>query len=117
MDCMCHMQLDVEVTFKYPNLSTAVGSAAADVIDPFDCTQGGSSHRGVFGPFGLLVSADEDFQEQLAVFFYIAHKGNSTWTTYFCSDQSRFDERHLQIFLIMSQINDCPSSCGEEHQI
>jgi beta-fructofuranosidase len=82
-------QLDVEVTFKYPNLSTAVGSAAADVIDPFDCTQGGSSHRGVFGPFGLLVSADDDFQEQLAVFFYIAHKGNSTWTTYFCSDQSR----------------------------
>ncbi|CAM6019434.1 unnamed protein product [Sphagnum balticum] len=83
-------QLDVEVVFEYPNISAAgvvVDEASFD--DEFDCSKGGSAHRGIFGPFGLLVLTDNDFQEQTAVFFYIAHTQDGHWTTRFCSDQSR----------------------------
>lgn len=79
-------QLDVEVTFEYPKLSFDSGRY---LDDPFDCSKGGSAQRGVYGPFGLLVMADDALQEQTAVFFYIAQSKNRQWVTHFCSDQSR----------------------------
>ncbi len=82
--------MDVEVVFEYPNISAMGVIDEANFDDQFDCSLGGAAHQGVFGPFGLLVLTDDDFQEQTAVFFYIAHKSNGQWTTKFCSDHSRY---------------------------
>jgi hypothetical protein len=46
-------------------------------------------HRGVFGPFGLLVLADENLQERTAVFFYVSYSEDGKWRMMFCSDQTR----------------------------
>jgi beta-fructofuranosidase len=83
------VQLDVEVVFEYPNISAVGVVEEANFNDNFDCSQGGSAHRGVLGPFVLLVLTDNDFQEQTALFFYLAHTSDGQWTTRFCSDQSR----------------------------
>jgi len=78
-------QLDIEVTFDVPS---SLENADVETV-PFNCSSsGGAAHRGVFGPFGVLVMADDALLEQTAVFFYIA-KSEEKWTTHFCSDQSR----------------------------
>lgn len=81
------MQLDIVVVFKNPDVSTE--DAVPEAVD-FDCGQGGSAHRGILGPFGLLVHADNQLTEQTAVFFYISLLNNGHWATLACSDQSRF---------------------------
>ncbi len=78
------------MVFEYPNISAMGVIDEANFDDQFDCRLGGAAHQGVFGPFGLLVLTDDNFQEQTAVFFYIAHKSDGQWTTKFCSDQSRY---------------------------
>ncbi len=83
------VQLDVEVVFEYPNISAVGVVEEGNFNDNFDCSQGGSAHHGVLGPFGLLVLTDNDFQEQTALFFYLAHTNDGQWTTRFRSDQSR----------------------------
>jgi len=87
---MGHVQLDVEVVFEYPDISAVSVQDTAAFNDHFDCSQGGSAHRGMLGPFGLLVFTDNDFQEQTALFFYISRTSGDQWTTTFCSDQSRY---------------------------
>ncbi|CAK9854872.1 unnamed protein product [Sphagnum jensenii] len=82
-------QLDVEVVFEYPDVSNVEFTDEAKLDDAFNCSQGGYEHHGVFGPFGLLVLTDENFQEQTAVYFYIARSTDGKWTTRFCNDQSR----------------------------
>jgi sucrose-6-phosphate hydrolase SacC (GH32 family) len=82
-------QLDVEVVFEYPDVSNVEFTDEAKLDDAFNCSQGGYEHRGIFGPFGLLVLTDENFQEQTAVYFYIARSTDGKWTTRFCNDQSR----------------------------
>jgi hypothetical protein len=82
------------VVFEYPNISAMGVIDEANFDDQFDCSLGGAAHQGVFGPFGLLVLTDDDFQEQTAVFFYIAHKSDGQWTTKFCSDHSRSSLLH-----------------------
>jgi beta-fructofuranosidase len=82
-------QLDVEVVFEYPDISAVTVQETAAFNNHFDCSQGGSAHRGILGPFGLLVFTDNDFQEQTALFFYISRTSGDQWTTTFCSDQSR----------------------------
>jgi beta-fructofuranosidase len=66
---MEHVQLDVEVVFEYPDVSNVEFTDEAKLDDAFNCSQGGYEHRGIFGPFGLLVLTDENFQEQTAVYF------------------------------------------------
>jgi hypothetical protein len=83
-----HVQLDVEVVFDYPNVAKAALDGHGE-SDGFDCSQGGAAHRGVFGPFGLLVLADENLQERTAVFFYVSYSEDGKWRTRFCSDQTR----------------------------
>jgi beta-fructofuranosidase len=87
---MGHVQLDVEVVFEYPDISAVTVQETAAFNNHFDCSQGGSAHRGILGPFGLLVFTDNDFQEQTALFFYISRTSGDQWTTTFCSDQSRY---------------------------
>lgn len=85
------LQLDIEVAFRYPDLAV-VGSGEEELErQEFDCANGGSAQRGAFGPFGLLVLADEDLAEHTGVFFYIAYQGNGKWVTLVCSDQSRYN--------------------------
>ncbi|KAM7494118.1 hypothetical protein LguiB_028727 [Lonicera macranthoides] len=53
---------------------------------------GGASHRGAMGPFGLLVLSDENFIEQTPVYFYVSKDSEGNLTTFFCIDQSRSSE-------------------------
>ena len=87
----CSVQLDIEVVFDYPNVTKVVHEDAThDDSYHFDCSQGGAAHRGLFGPFGLLVLADERQKEQTAIFFYVSYsRSKDQWTTRFCSDQTR----------------------------
>jgi hypothetical protein len=57
---MSFVQLDMEVIFDYPDVSMdrVVTDEADSMNDQFNCSQGGSAHQGVFGPFGLLVLTD-----------------------------------------------------------
>uniref|UniRef100_A0A7I4CHJ8 Beta-fructofuranosidase n=1 Tax=Physcomitrium patens TaxID=3218 RepID=A0A7I4CHJ8_PHYPA len=87
-------QLDIEVIFEYPNVSNVIVQDYGFLNGPFDCGNGGSAQRGVYGPFGLLVLTDDAYQEQTAVFFYIAQDANQRWVTHFCSDQSRSSLLH-----------------------
>ncbi len=79
----------MEVVFEYPDLSTVGVTDEATLNDECEGSQGGYAHRGIFGPFGLFVLTDENFQEQTALFFYIGCSSNGQWTVRFCNDQSR----------------------------
>lgn len=84
-------QLDIEVVFEYPNVTKlTLDGAQIDDGDHFDCSQGGTAHRGTFGPFGLLVLTDENLHERTAVFFYISYSKEGKWRTRFCSDQTKY---------------------------
>jgi hypothetical protein len=87
------VQLDVEVVFDYPDVSSVQAADEAKFNNGYDFSQAGYANQGIFGPFGLLVLTDENFQEQTAVFFYIVHLKDGQWTTRFCNDQSRYDKR------------------------
>lgn len=57
----------------------------------YNCTSGGGAvSRGVLGPFGFLVLADESLTELTAVYFYIGKGIDGRAKTHFCADQSRF---------------------------
>lgn len=51
---------------------------------------GGAVSRGVLGPFGFLVLADESLAELTAVYFYIGKGIDGRAKTHFCADQLRF---------------------------
>lgn len=81
----------------YPDIrDTIEHGALIQETDEFDCEFGpGAAHRGLFGPFGLLVLADDNLTEQTALFFFISYSRDSgTWTTKFCADQSRYDHHY-----------------------
>nr|PNR48608.1 hypothetical protein PHYPA_013085 [Physcomitrium patens] len=84
-------QLDIEVVFEYPDVTHTINSGTFNLDrDLVNCNQGGAAHRGLFGPFGLLVLADENLREQTAIFFYISYsRDQGKRATSFCSDQSR----------------------------
>jgi beta-fructofuranosidase len=88
---MSFVQLDMEVIFYYPDVSIdgVVTDEVDSMNDQFNYNQGGSAHRSVFGPFGLLVLTDENFKEQTAVFSYISHTRNGQWITRVCNDETR----------------------------
>jgi len=84
------VQLDIEVEFDYRNITNVTLDDGKVDDDHFDCNQGGAAHRGLLGPFGLLVLADENLQEQTAIFFYVSYSKDGKWRTRFCSDQTRY---------------------------
>ncbi|KAI3783535.1 hypothetical protein L1987_42619 [Smallanthus sonchifolius] len=80
-------QLDISASFKMDKASL---DKTLEAVVSYNCTTStGSAGRGAFGPFGLLVLADEPFTEQTPVYFYIAKNTDGTSTTYFCADESR----------------------------
>ncbi|KAD7480381.1 hypothetical protein E3N88_03517 [Mikania micrantha] len=81
-------QLDILATFDIDVESVETSSVEADV--GYNCsTSGGSSSRGAFGPFGLVVLGDESLIEQTPVYFYIAKGTDGLAHTYFCADQTK----------------------------
>lgn len=80
--------MDITATFEV-DLASLDTVVEADL--GYNCTtSGGAAKRGILGPFGLLVLADQKRSEQTPVYFYIAKGTNGTFHTYFCSDESRF---------------------------
>lgn len=80
-------QLDIVATF---DMDTQAVEARLEADVGYNCTtSGGSSSRGVFGPFGLVVLADQSLTEQTPVYFYIARGTDGVANTYFCADQTR----------------------------
>ncbi len=99
----------MEVVFEYPDLSTVGVTDEATLNDECKGSQGGYAHQGIFGPFGLFVLTDENFQEQTALFFYIGCSSNGQWTVRFCNDQSRYDKglkKDTAHYLSSSQCSD-----------
>ncbi|KAL8192796.1 hypothetical protein R6Q57_027244 [Mikania cordata] len=81
-------QLDILATFDIDEESVETSSVEADV--GYNCsTSGGSSSRGAFGPFGLVVLGDESLIEQTPVYFYIAKATDGLAHTFFCADETK----------------------------
>ncbi|KAF3782621.1 Beta-fructofuranosidase insoluble isoenzyme 1 [Nymphaea thermarum] len=82
-------QADVEVTFDLYSLEEA------EVLDPnlvdpqLICSMKGASIKGGVGPFGVLVLASKDMQEQTAVFFRVFKGQGNKNVVVMCSDQSK----------------------------
>ncbi|KAF3774954.1 Beta-fructofuranosidase soluble isoenzyme I [Nymphaea thermarum] len=78
-------QLDINIEMEFPYSENIT---EADVT--YNCTtSGGAADRGILGPFGLLIFADDNLVEQTAVFFYVAKASTGDFRTYFCHDDSR----------------------------
>ncbi|RZR90291.1 hypothetical protein BHM03_00018141 [Ensete ventricosum] len=81
------MQVDIVAEFGV-NKSALAG--AVDAVAGYNCsTSGGAAGRGVLGPFGLLVLADDDLSEQTAVYFYFVRSTDGSISTHFCHDELR----------------------------
>ncbi|KAK1360996.1 Beta-fructofuranosidase [Heracleum sosnowskyi] len=80
-------QLDIVATFDVDEEAPqSIEEADAD----YSCTSSGVAvTRGVLGPFGFLVLADESLTELTAVYFYIGKGIDGRAKTHFCADQSR----------------------------
>lgn len=70
----------------------AEGVGVAEEADvTFNCsTSAGAASRGLLGPFGLLVLADEDLSERTAVYFYLVKATDGSLKTFFCQDELRY---------------------------
>ncbi|XP_042469784.1 beta-fructofuranosidase 1-like [Zingiber officinale] len=80
-------QLDIVAEFAL-NYSASANANEADV--GYNCsTSGGAASRGVLGPFGFLVLADQNRSEQTAVYFYVARRTDGSFRTHFCQDELR----------------------------
>ncbi|KAL6903773.1 hypothetical protein ACP4OV_004586 [Aristida adscensionis] len=80
-------QMDIEAVFEV-DASAVEGVTEAEV--GFNCsTSAGAAGRGLLGPFGLLVLADEELSEQTAVYFYLAKGTDGSLKTFFCQDELR----------------------------
>ncbi|KAH6804163.1 Glycosyl hydrolases family 32 protein [Perilla frutescens var. frutescens] len=56
----------------------------------YDCTtSGGAANRGILGPFGIVVFADERLSELTPIYFYIAKGPHGKTLTHFCADELR----------------------------
>ncbi|TKW05655.1 hypothetical protein SEVIR_7G191000v4 [Setaria viridis] len=80
-------QLDIEAEFE---VDAAAVEAVTEAEVGFNCsTSAGAAGRGMLGPFGLLVLADEDRSEQTAVYFYLVKGTDGSLKTFFCQDELR----------------------------
>ena len=103
------MQLDIELFFRKPSVSE--GPLPPELLaenGQIACSKSGAGTRGVFGPFGILVLATEDLEEQTAIFFHFVHSRTTGWRTVVCSDQSRFGRETTLKWLLFSQLGYFP---------
>ncbi|OVA08166.1 Glycoside hydrolase [Macleaya cordata] len=81
-------QADVEVSFELKKLEKAEIMDPSWVNPQLLCSKKGASVKGSFGPFGLLVLASKNLEEQTAIFFRV-FKAHNRYVVLMCSDQSR----------------------------
>lgn len=82
------IQLDIIASFEVDE-EAFKGTFEAD--GSYNCSaSAGAAGRGILGPFGILVLADDPLSELTPVYFYIAKGVDGSSKTYFCADQSRF---------------------------
>ncbi|XP_058104576.1 beta-fructofuranosidase, soluble isoenzyme I-like [Magnolia sinica] len=80
-------QLDINAEFEIAK-EALEGTIEADV--GYNCSSSnGAAGRGMLGPFGLLVLADQGLSEQTAVYFYIRRGTDGNLRTFFCQDELR----------------------------
>ncbi|KAF5198383.1 Acid beta-fructofuranosidase [Thalictrum thalictroides] len=83
-------QLDITVDFEIDK--NALEANKAGGRKGYNCTtSNGAAGRSVLGPFGLLVSANDNRSEQTAIYFYVTKGTDGNLKTFFCTDQSRHD--------------------------
>lgn len=70
----------------------AMAKANEIELGGYSCSSGGSASRGLHGPFGLLVLADQERSEQTAVYFYLGRGADGRMATHFCQDELRSSE-------------------------
>ncbi|KAK4363475.1 hypothetical protein RND71_018716 [Anisodus tanguticus] len=106
-------QLDIEASFEVDKVALE-GTIEEDV--GFNCgTSGGAASRGILGPFGVVVIADQTLSEQTPVYFYISKGADGQAETHFCADQTRSSEA----LGVAKQVygNSVPVLDGEKHSI
>ncbi|KAK7406230.1 hypothetical protein VNO78_07850 [Psophocarpus tetragonolobus] len=80
-------QLDIEAEFEIDK--EALEKTSQSNME-YECSSsGGATERGAFGPFGLLVLADDHLSEYTSAYFYVVKGSDGQLKTSFCSDQSR----------------------------
>ncbi|KAI3471051.1 hypothetical protein Pfo_027714 [Paulownia fortunei] len=83
-------QLDIVASFEI-DIEAFEATAEADII--YDCpTSGGAANRGILGPFGIVVLADETLKELTPIYFYVAKGPDGKAETHFCADELRSSE-------------------------
>lgn len=95
-------QLDIVATFEIDN--EAFQSTVEASTDYKCSTSGGAGCRGTFGPFGILVLADESLSELTPIYFYTSIGPNGSAKTHFCADQSRSASFHSRFSCYISLI-------------
>lgn len=91
------MQLDIVASFEIDK--EAIEAMAEEEMAVYDCpTSGGAASRGVLGPFGIIVLADETLAEFTPIYFYVGKGPNGTIQPHFCADELR-----LVCMLLLSQ--------------
>ncbi|XP_062224973.1 beta-fructofuranosidase, insoluble isoenzyme 5-like [Phragmites australis] len=82
-------QADVEVVFEMPNLEEAETFDPNWLQDPQKlCAEKDASVQGGVGPFGLIVMASGDMQEQTTIFFRL-FKHDDAYKVLMCTDLTR----------------------------
>ncbi|KAF8769180.1 hypothetical protein HU200_006682 [Digitaria exilis] len=81
------LQADVEVVFEIPNLAEAEQLDAKWLQDPrkLAAEKGAASEEGGVGPFGLIVMASSDMDEQTTIFFRV-FKHDDGYKVLMCTD-------------------------------
>ncbi|XP_060203406.1 acid beta-fructofuranosidase AIV-18 [Lycium barbarum] len=83
-------QLDIEASFEVDKVALE-GTIEANV--GYNCgSSGGAASRGILGPFGVVVIADQTLSELTPVYFYISKGADGRAKTHFCADQTRSSE-------------------------
>nr|ACC93585.1 beta-fructofuranosidase [Solanum tuberosum] len=84
-------ELDIEASFEVDKVALQ-GIIEADHVG-FSCsTSGGAASRGILGPFGVVVIADQTLSELTPVYFFISKGADGRAETHFCADQTRSSE-------------------------
>ncbi|KAH6755811.1 Glycosyl hydrolases family 32 protein [Perilla frutescens var. hirtella] len=80
-------QFDLVASFE---LDEEVVKEDEEGENSYDCTtSGGAANRGILGPFGIVVFADERLSELTPIYFYIAQGPHGKTLTHFCADELR----------------------------
>ncbi|OMO94907.1 Glycoside hydrolase, family 32 [Corchorus capsularis] len=75
-------QLDIVAEFEIEQLESSTTDEASDCGN-------GAVERNTFGPFGILVIADDSLSELTPVFFRPVNTSDGSLNTYFCTDEKR----------------------------